>query len=114
MKATAFGLIGGTVFALAFWSVVGRGQPAAAEHSVYQPSGDLIALSTMIEVDRQAVQQIAVVDPRTRTMSVYHIEPKSSAIKLKSVRNIEADLQMPEYNAVEPLPKEIRAMLERR
>jgi hypothetical protein len=114
MKATVFGLFGGTIFAFVFWSMVGHGVPAVAEQSVYQPKGDLIALSATVEVDQRAVQQIAVVDPRTRVMSVYHVEPKSNAITLKSVRNIESDLQMTEYNGASPLPSEIRAMTQRR
>jgi hypothetical protein len=114
MKATVFGLIGGTVVAFVFWSVVGRGVPAVAQPSVYQPSGELIALSAMVEVDRQATQQIAVVDPRSRRIGIYHVDPKSTAINFKSVRNIEFDLQMTEYNTAEPLPEWIRATLQRK
>jgi hypothetical protein len=113
MKAMVFGLFGGTVIAFVFWSVVGNGPPAAAQGSVYQASGELIALSAMIEVERQPVQQIAVVDPRSKRLGIYHVDPKSSAITFKSVRNIEFDLQMTEYNTAEPLPEWIRATLKR-
>jgi hypothetical protein len=88
--------------------------PAAAQGSVYQPSGELIALSAMIEgSDRQAMQQIAVVDPRMRRIGIYHIDSKSSAVSLKSVRNIEFDLQMTGYNTAEPLPEWVRAALQK-
>ncbi len=59
-------------------------------------------------------QQLTVIDPQTRVMSVYHIDVTSGAITLKSVRNIHWDLQMSEFNGVSPLPREIRALLEQR
>ncbi len=114
MKATVFGLFGGTVIAFVFWSIVGRIEPVAAQASAYQPSAELMAMSMPIEHDRQPMQQITVIDPRTRAMSVYHVESKTGAITLKSVRNIEFDLQMTEYNAASPLPSEIRATMQRR
>jgi hypothetical protein len=117
MKATVFGLFGGTVFAFVFWSVAGRGLPAAAQQreSVYRPAGELIALSTMVNDDTGVpTQQIAVVDPHARTMSVYHVNGKTSAITLKSSRNISHDLDpMLEFNAAEPTPKALRATLQR-
>jgi hypothetical protein len=115
MKATVFGLFGGAVFAFVFWSVAGRGLPATAQQSVYRPSGELIALSTMVN-DEAGVptQQITVVDPHARTMSVYHVNGKTSAITLKSSRNISHDLDpMLEFNAAEPTPKALRATLQR-
>lgn len=114
MKATVFGLFGGTVIAFAFWSIVGRGMPAVANSSVYQASGDLLAMNMTIEHDRQSMQQITVIDPRTRAMSVYHIDAKTGAISLKSVRNMEFDLQMTAYNTASPLPSEIGATVQRR
>lgn len=114
MKATVFGLFGGTVVAFVFWSVVGRGLPAAAQASVYQPSGELIAMSTMVEDAGVQTQQVTVVDPQARTMSVYHVNAKTSAITLKSSRNIRHDLDpMLEFNAADPTPKALRATLQR-
>jgi hypothetical protein len=72
--------------------------------------GQLLALSSDIGEGRQ---QITVIDPRVRAMSVYHIDHATGAITLKSVRNIEADLLLDEYNTDSPLPREIRAMLAR-
>lgn len=57
-------------------------------------------------------QQLTVIDPELRVMSVYHIELATGQIVLKSVRNIHWDLQMMEFNGTSPLPKEIRALLE--
>lgn len=53
-----------------------------------------------------------VLDPRTRVVSVYHVSPKGE-LALRSVRNIDADLRLSEYNGVSPLPHEIRSMLDR-
>lgn len=102
------------MFAFVFWSVVGQSMPVAAQPSVYQGSSELIALSAMIEgADRQAVQQLAIVDPRMRRIGIYHVDPKSTTVTLKSVRNIEFDLQMSEYNTAEPLPQWVRAALQK-
>lgn len=54
------------------------------------------------------VQQIVVVDAKTRTMAVYHIEPAQGKIQLKSVRNLGWDLQMEQFNGQPPLPSELR------
>ena len=60
-------------------------------------------------------QQITVIDPRLRAMAVYHVDPRTGAIALKSVRNMNWDLQMDEFNSGgNPSPKDIRALLEQR
>jgi len=72
-------------------------------------SSELIALTTVLP-DRK--QQLIVIDPRVRVMSVYHIDQVTGEITLKSVRNIHWDLQMSEFNGTSPSPREIRAMAE--
>ena len=62
----------------------------------------------------EGLQQVTVIDPELRVMSVYHIQSSSGEITLKSVRNIHWDLQMPEFNATTPLPHEVRAMVEQK
>lgn len=60
-------------------------------------------------------QQITVIDGRNRAIGVYQIDPRSGAISLKSVRNVNWDLQMDEFNSGgNPSPKEIRSLLEQR
>ena len=73
--------------------------------------GKLIALSVMLEGGRQ---QVTVIDPEDRVMSVYHIDPSTGAISLKSVRNISADLRIDDFNGGAPAPREIRALLDQR
>lgn len=82
-----------------------------AQPPAIKPQGELIALNSDVEEGRQ---QIVVIDPKSRVMSVYHIEHATGVISLKSVRNIHADLLMDEFNTDSPLPKEIRAILDQR
>jgi hypothetical protein len=74
-------------------------------------SAGLVTLSTPSGDNRQ---QVTLIDPATRTMAVYHIDTSSGEIALKSVRNVNFDLQMMEFNGKSPLPNEIRALLEQR
>ena len=82
-----------------------------AQQPAIRPQGELIALNSDVEEGRQ---QIVVIDPKSRVMSVYHIEHTTGVISLKSARNIHADLLMDEFNTESPLPKEIRAILDQR
>ena len=59
-------------------------------------------------------QIVTVIDRQQRVMGVYLIESKSGEIKLKSVRNLRWDLMMDEYNGTQPLPEEIRALVQPR
>lgn len=54
---------------------------------------------------------VALVDPERRVMGVYQIDPSSGEIQLKSVRNVQWDLQMDEFNGTSPAPRDVRAML---
>lgn len=71
----------------------------------------LIALSSDTA---DGFQQVAVIDSKTRVMSVYHVEHKTGKIALKSVRSLAADLEMDEFNTDSPLPRDIRAILKKR
>ena len=95
-------------------AVVGSSRDAAhAQNGVQRvaPSSELIALTAD---GGNEVQLVMVVDPKSRVMSVYHINHASGAIALKSVRSIGADLMLDEFNTDSPLPREIRAMLTNR
>jgi hypothetical protein len=85
------------------------GQKSLTADSLAESDG-LIALNFAIS---DKLQQVTVIDPRQQVMSVYHIEAATGAIELKSVRKIEWDLRMVEFNGAKPLPLEIRSHLER-
>jgi len=73
--------------------------------------GDLIAVSATVG---DKYQQLTVIDPKARVISVYHVELASGNVKLCCVRNIRWDLQMMHYNGDSPLPREIQSLLEPR
>jgi hypothetical protein len=115
MRNAAMGLVGVLAIVLAVsgteqWlSRLDAQTPAPVDA---RPSaGELIALSSETAQGRQ---QITVIDPRARVMSVYHVEHSTGTISLKGVRNIQADLLMDEFNTDSPLPREIRALLKQR
>jgi hypothetical protein len=56
-------------------------------------------------------QQIVLVDPERLTIAVYHIDPQKGDIQLKSVRKIDADFALEEFNLSEPSPTTIRKNL---
>src|SRR4051794_1024461 len=116
MRVAAWGI--GLGFGLLIFAVIccertqvlaqpGAGQ--AVDKSV--PAGQLMALSVELADGRQ---QITLIDPRTRVISVYQIDRASGEISLKSVRSVHWDLQMDEFNSDSPSPKEIRSLLEQR
>jgi hypothetical protein len=67
--------------------------------------GRLQVISTLLP---SGVQQLAIVDTRSRSLAVYHIEPTAGKVQLRSVRNMLWDLQMEHFNGQSPLPSELR------
>lgn len=53
-------------------------------------------------------QQLIIVDSRTHSMAVYHVDATQGKIQLKSVRNLVWDLAMEQFNGQAPLPSELR------
>ena len=74
-------------------------------------SGELIALSATVD---DQYQLVTVIDPKLRSMSVYHVELASGDIQLRCVRDIRWDLQLESFNGKGLAPPEIRSMLESR
>ncbi|MFO0012290.1 MAG: hypothetical protein ACK553_06075 [Planctomycetota bacterium] len=56
-------------------------------------------------------QQLVLVDPERQTIAVYHIDPEKGDVQLKSVRKIDADFSLEEFNLSEPSPSTIRKNL---
>jgi hypothetical protein len=54
------------------------------------------------------------VDPRRQVMAVYHIDRNTGAINLRSVRNVQWDLVMEDFNSGSPTPREIRSIADQR
>ena len=87
---------------------------ALADRSAASPGGQSGGLITLTAPLADHAQQLTVIDPQMKVMSVYHIELSTGQIVLKSVRNIHWDLQMVEFNGTSPLPREIRSLLEQK
>jgi len=93
----------------AAWSSQGFAERPAA--NPVEASSHLSVVST---TTGERTQQLMVLDPQLRVLSVYHVDLGTGEIVLKSVRNIRWDLQMTEFNAQTPLPREIRSLVEQR
>jgi hypothetical protein len=111
----------GWLLVVALLVVVGFGEslarvfaqrPGASPQHVSGVGDSLISHSVELPDGRQ---QIALIDGRTRSIAIYHVDPRTGALGLKSVRNVQWDLQMDEFNSGgNPSPKEIRSLLEQR
>ena len=120
MRTTGLGALIGAALMLLAMLVIGQRNEAAAQYGVGQkPAGQYGGASaasngliTLASTTAENRQQLTIIDPQTKVMCVYQIEPATGVVALKSVRNFRWDLQMSEFNAVSPLPREIRAMLE--
>jgi hypothetical protein len=55
--------------------------------------------------------QMSVIDSQRKTMAVYEIDAVSGAIQLKSVRNMNADFLLDEFNGTDPTPEKVRGIL---
>jgi hypothetical protein len=78
-------------------------QPAESLPTI---DASLIAMSASAG-DRQ---QITVIDPRQRTMCVYHVSSSTGEIVLRSARNLRWDLLMEAYNTGSPAPQELQSL----
>lgn len=72
-----------------------------------QSQGETQVLSTLLPT---GIQQVVVVEMKQQVMAVYHIEPMTGKIQLKSVRKLQMDLAIEQFNATEPLPSEMRLL----
>ena len=86
-----------------------RGMPLVAAPAT--AGSELIVVPTALG---EKGQMLTVVDPRQRVLCVYHIDVTTGKIALKSVRNIQWDLQITQLNNEDPLPQQIRSLLEQR
>jgi hypothetical protein len=112
MKTLALGVLVGVGLVIAVVGVAADRGEVIAQQPAYRftaAEGGLIALSTKVG---EKYQQLAVIDPKLRVLSVYHVDLASGDIELRCVRNIHWDLQMTYYNGKAPLPQEIQSLLE--
>lgn len=103
------------VFGASFASEEAHAQRFAEQRTAVQDasqSAGLITLSAAAADEQgQSVQQVTIIDPKTRVMAVYHVKTATGQIELKSVRKFDWDLQMEEFNPTVPLPREVRSQV---
>ncbi|MFM1997983.1 MAG: hypothetical protein RLZZ111_2370 [Planctomycetota bacterium] len=83
----------------------GRTGPSAPAN----PGGPLWTMSTPLDDGRQL---LLVLDQEQRTVAVYHLDPATGSLTLKSTRDIRWDLLVGDFNAQEPKPSALQKMLE--
>ena len=72
----------------------------------------LLAFSVVVD---NSVQTLTLVDPMNQSLVVYHVYldgPNMGKCELKSARNISGDLKYDNFEAMKPLPSEVRAIVE--
>ncbi|GIW99447.1 MAG: hypothetical protein KatS3mg111_2780 [Pirellulaceae bacterium] len=93
--------------------VLGIALPVA-QSQIAPPQTDVAASTTRLQVITSSLpngtQQVLVVEPNSKTLALYHIDPSQGLIQLKSVRRIAWDLTIEEFNGQPPLPRDIRAV----
>ena len=116
MRQAALGIL---ILTFVSFGIVTWSYPPAQLHAQQLPPAvkPLVLADGLIALSSDTAdghQQVAVIDSKSRVMSVYHNEHKSGTITLKSVRSLAADLEMDEYNTDHPLPRDVRAILNKR
>ena len=72
-------------------------------------AGNLIS---HIQTLPNGITQQVLVDASLRSIACYHIDPSTGVISLRSVRKIDADLMLEEFNGTAPLPAEVRKVVQ--
>jgi hypothetical protein len=86
-------------------------QPILPSRLPVAAAGDLMAFSLE---NPSGSSQITLIDVKTRTMSVYHIDRETGGIELRSVRQFHWDMLIEEFNGERPLPREIRDLIQQK
>jgi hypothetical protein len=115
MKRALLGALIGAGLVLVAAGAVGYSQtipaPPRAPYAEAAGDGGLVALSGP---SADGAQLVTVLDTKARAMAVYRVDAVSGKIKLLSVRNLHWDLQVLQLNSENPLPQEIRSLIEQK
>ena len=72
-------------------------------------SAALWTLATPLDDGRQ---MLLLVDQQNRALAIYHVDPATGTLTLKSTRDIRWDLMVEDFNCQEPRPAALRKMME--
>ena len=84
----------------------GRSLPQAGGSD---PSASLWTMATPLDDGRQ---MLLMVDQQNRALAIYHVDPATGTLTLKSTRDIRWDLMVEDFNCQEPRPAALKKMLE--
>ena len=84
----------------------GRALPSPAASDAGSP---LWTLATPLDDGRQ---MLLMVDQQNRALAIYHVDPATGTLTLKSTRDIRWDLMVEDFNCQEPRPAALKKMLE--
>lgn len=112
---TAAGL-GGAILALSLgFLLAGR---SAAEHDnglprlmEPKPPAAPAGLASHLIEGQGKPHTLVLVDAKQKRVAVYHIDPDTGGMTLKSAREVSQDLLLEDFNSGRPTPKEIRDAL---
>lgn len=76
------------------------------------PDSGSARLVTHLLQDEGGPTRVVVIDPSLRVMAVYEIGREKAEIKFLSSRNFSYDMQLLGHNSVDPLPEDVKKMLE--
>jgi len=88
--------------------VVVRQQPELPKWAV-----DFVTLPPMQGESMPRFRLITVVDTEAKKIAVYHMDMTTGGVRLLSVRDIQPDLMLDQFNAMSPLPSEIIREMQR-
>jgi hypothetical protein len=115
MRRSLFGALLGAGLVIAATAGRGSSEPAfggPGEAINVSPLQDTRLFSQVTAENGQPLT-VTVIDPQQRAMAIYHVDRATGEIALRSVRNLNWDLQMVQYNSASPLPQDIRNGLQR-
>jgi hypothetical protein len=111
----ACGLAGalGAAIAAATAAGCGHGEPAAVAMEAPRPGGlaQDVVLATAPLGDAGVL--VVIVDARRDRLAVYQADTRRNRLKLLAVRDLSADWSLTDYNNDPPLPRDIRARVEK-
>jgi hypothetical protein len=117
MKRAKLGTLVGIGLVIAAVAVAEQRSEIFAQRAVPTPTSPVAMSGSEVVVVPHSLgekgQMLTIVDPRSRALAVYHIDA-TGKIALKAVRNIQWDLQITDLNNEEPLPRDIRPLLEQK
>ena len=103
-------MVAGLLFSQIWEQVQGQNVGFSAEQPpqvvVKQPA-ELPKWCVNFTMLQPGVQVITIVDTERKKIAVYHMDMVSGGVKFKTLRDIQQDLILDQYNALTPLPTEI-------